>query len=162
MNKLSFEQLRQIDELQIEYMDALDRKDMKGWLGTFSVDGRYSCKTLESEQNKWTIALIADDCYARLEDRVKFVDQVWVGTFQDYQTRHVVQRLTSAIDTNSVVRMRSNFVVTFTRSDNGKTAVYAAGTYHDVIQLSGEGSRFIEKRAVIDAPVLSHYTVYPV
>ncbi|MDH2235039.1 hypothetical protein N5K27_01885 [Pigmentiphaga sp. GD03639] len=150
-----------IDRLQAEYIDALDRKRMGDWLNTFSSAGSYICQTLESVQAGWDIALILDDCRGRLEDRVKFVEKIWAGTFQDYQTRHFAQRITCGERESGIFDVRSNFSVAFTRCDTGQTGVLATGVYEDVVDLNGSTAQFISKRAVIDAPFLPHYIVYP-
>jgi anthranilate 1,2-dioxygenase small subunit len=153
--------LQRIDELQLRYIDALDSKQMGAWLETFAAEASYVCKTFESEAAGWDVALIMDDCRGRLEDRVKFVEKVWAGTFQDYQTRHFVQRVECTPGVAGAYQVRSNFTVVFTRSDTGHTDILAAGVYHDVIDVSGDQPAFRSKRVVMDAPKLPHYIVYP-
>lgn len=161
MSALSLEQLRGLDDLQSRYIDALDRKRMGDWLDTFGPDGSYVCKTLESEQAGWRVALILDDRRGRLEDRVKFVDKIWAGTFQDYQTRHFVHRCECRMDVGERYLIRSNFSVAFTRVDTGQTGILATGTYQDIVEMSEGRLLFSSKRAIIDAPILPHYIVYP-
>ena len=161
MSETTMNHLRQIDELQLRYIDALDAKNMPGWLAAFNAEGKYICTTAESEAAGWAIALIMDDCHGRLQDRVKFVDKVWAGTFQDYQTRHFVQRIECTPADKGLYRVRTNFSVMFTRSDTGRTDVLATGTYHDLVDLSGKQALFQAKKTVIDAPTLPHYIVYP-
>jgi 3-phenylpropionate/cinnamic acid dioxygenase small subunit len=161
MSRATPEDLRLIDELQARYVDALDRKDMPGWLAAFGAEGQYICTTAESEESKWSIALIMDDCRGRLEDRVKFVDKIWAGTYQDYQTRHLVTRIESTAVSDGVFGVRSNFVVAFTRSDTGRTEVFATGVYHDRVQVGDGQACFRAKKVVTDAPMLPHYMVYP-
>jgi anthranilate 1,2-dioxygenase small subunit len=157
----NMDHLRLIDELQLRYIDALDAKQMPGWLATFGPEGQYACTTAESGAAGWAMALIMDDCHGRLEDRVKFVDKVWAGTFQDYQTRHFVQRIECTTADNGLLQVRTNFSVAFTRSDTGRTDMLAAGVYHDLVDVSGQQALFRSKKAVIDAPLLPHYIVYP-
>lgn len=161
MSAPTLEQLQRIDALQRRYIDALDSKNMPGWLATFDAQGQYSCITAESESAGWTIALMLDDCHGRLQDRVKFVDKVWAGTFQDYQTRHFTQLIECTVQGDGLYRVRSNFSLLFTRSDTGSTGVLAAGVYQDLVDLSGAESLFRSKKVVIDAPLLPHYIVYP-
>jgi anthranilate 1,2-dioxygenase small subunit len=155
------EHLQLIDELQRQYIDALDGKKMPAWLATFGSEGQYICKSLESEEAGWPMALIMDDCHGRLEDRVKFVDKVWAGTFQDCQTRHFVQRMAVTRVEGGLYQVRSNFSIAFTRSDTGITSLLAAGVYHDVVEIQDGQALFRSKKAVIDAPLLPHYIVYP-
>lgn len=162
MNTCATEILAKIDELQARYIDALDSKDMASWLNTFSDgDASYICRTAEAEKDNFGIAFILDDCRARLEDRISFVERVWVGTFQDYQTRHFSQRLSCKANGDDTYIVRSNVAVAFTRSDTGVTDWLISGVYLDDIKITADGAEFISKKLVVDAPLLPHYIVYP-
>ena len=108
----------------------------------------------------WPIALMLDDCRARLKDRVTFVTQIWKGTFQDYRTRHFAQRLSCEKAADDTFRVRSNFSIEYTFDPNA-TAILAAGVYEDVVVIEGGEPRFLSKRAVYDTTVLPQYIVYP-
>lgn len=159
---LDFLTSQRIDNLQNQYVDALDRRDMEAWLATFGQEGSYTCRTAESVESDWSIAFILDDCRARLEDRVKFITRVWAGTFQDYRTRHIVQRLICEPKSADLYSVRSNFSVSFTRSDTNKTEVYATGVYLDEILLGSDTAAFVSKCVICDAPMLPHYMTYPI
>jgi 3-phenylpropionate/cinnamic acid dioxygenase small subunit len=161
MSNAALDDWRLIDELQVRYIDALDHKNMNAWLATFGAQGQYICTTAESEAAKLPVALIMDDCHGRLEDRVKFVDKVWAGTFQDYQTRHFVQRLECTSVDHGLYAVRTNFAVAFTRSDTGKTELFATGVYRDLVAVHEGKGCFRSKRTITDAPMLPHYMVYP-
>jgi anthranilate 1,2-dioxygenase small subunit len=161
MNAQSMEHMGLIDALQRRYIDALDSKNMPAWLATFSQQGQYRCVTAESEAAGWTIAFIMDDCHGRLEDRVKFVEKVWAGTFQDYQMRHFTQLIECTATGDGVYQVRSNVNILFTRSDTGTTDVLASGVYHDEVLISAGQALFLSRKVVIDAPMLPHYIVYP-
>jgi len=150
-----------IEELQMRYIDALGNKDMDAWLKTFSPSGSYFCRTAESEARNLQISYIHDDCYARLQDRVKFVTRVWEGTFQDYQTRHFIQRLNNKVIENGLYEVHFNVAVAFTRSDSGATEFLIAGKYKDTIEIKNQQALFKSKSVVIDSPLLPHYIVYP-
>jgi anthranilate 1,2-dioxygenase small subunit len=162
MSEITPEVMAQLDALQLEYMDALGRKDMDAWLATFDAEGAYVCKTLEAEERGLGIAFILDDCHDRLKDRVQFVTRVWAGTFQDYQPRHFAQRVSCQAVGEDLIEMRSNFSVMFTRSDTQKTEVFAAGQYVDLITLGKEKPLFRSKTAITDAPLMAHYMAYPI
>ncbi|WP_132978753.1 aromatic-ring-hydroxylating dioxygenase subunit beta [Pigmentiphaga sp. D-2] len=154
--------LSSIDELQLRYAAVLDDKDMAGWLATFSEApaASYICTSLEAETSGQLLAMMLDDCHARIEDRVTFVTRVWAGTFQDYQTRHMVQRVSAAAEGN-LVRVRSNFIVSYTPEETGQSGILASGYYDDLIEITGDTAKFLSKKAVMDASVLPHYLVYP-
>jgi anthranilate 1,2-dioxygenase small subunit len=150
----------QVDELQMNYISALDGKDMDAWIGCFTGSGSYICTTSENEAEGLPIALMMDDCHDRLKDRAKFITEVWAGTFEDYLTRHFVQRLL-CVEDESDYRVISNFLVTYTTAA-GRSEVLVSGQYLDRVQVNGKSALFCSKRAVLDTTITPRYLVYPV
>jgi 3-phenylpropionate/cinnamic acid dioxygenase small subunit len=153
--------LRKIDELQARYIDALDSKAMDLWLAAFDAQGSYVCRTAESEEANLPVSLILDDCRERLEDRVKFITQVWAGTYQDYRTRHIVQRIACRREGPDLYAVRSNFIVTYTSKDAGRSELFSSGVYLDQVVIEAGNALFRSKIAITDVPILPHYMVYP-
>ena len=154
--------LARVDELQCRYIEALDRRDLEAWLDCFSqdADASYFCIAAENVERGLEIALMYDDCRARLADRVTFITRVWTGTFQPYRTRHFVQRVgTPALD-GGKLRVVSNFSIA-TTPEGGASSLLAVGQYEDTIVLDRGEARFQRKRAVYDTTVLPRYIVYP-
>lgn len=154
--------LRRIDALQLAYIDALDSKDLAGWLGTFQENAaEYYVIPIEHVQENLPLSLLHDDCYARLLDRVTFIEKIWVGIYEDYQTRHFVQRVrvrvAEAPDTYDV---KSNLSVMYTDND-GHAHVLAVGTYEDRVCVSDADARFVRKRVILDNFTTPRYIVYP-
>lgn len=152
-----------IDALQAAYVQALDNRDMNAWLGTFDAgeDTSYICLSAESERHGLQLALIMDDCRARLEDRVTFVTKIWAGTYQNYQTRHLTQRLSWAAAGDGTYDVLSNFSIFYTPEDTGRSEVLATGLYRDRIKLDGTQARFQSKKVITDTGVMPQYIVYP-
>jgi anthranilate 1,2-dioxygenase small subunit len=154
--------LARIDALQIRYLRALDSADMDGWLACFGeAGGSYICTTRENEEQNLPLALMMDDSPERLRDRARFVTEVWSGTFEDYQTRHFVQRLECSDRGAGLYAVVSNFMVAYT-SARGQSEILAAGLYHDEVTLAGNEAKFITKKAVLDTVATPRYLVYPV
>ena len=155
--------LARIDRLQLRYVSALDGKDMTAWLATFAElpDTSYVCTTAESVAAGLPVALMLDDCRGRLEDRVTFVTKIWVGTYQEYQTRHIVQRVECKPAGPGRYDVQSNFVVAYTPSDTGRAEILTTGVYLDQVLVNGEGAQFAAKKAITDTPVLPRYIVFP-
>lgn len=154
--------LARIDALQIKYQRALDGADMTGWLDCFGEkDASYICTTRENEEQNLPLALMMDDSYDRLKDRVRFITEVWSGTYEDYQTRHFVQRLDCADKGAGLYAVASNFMVAYT-SARGRSEILAAGIYQDEISLAGNGAKFKSKKAILDTVATPRYLVYPV
>ncbi len=76
--------LAEIDALQNRAIRALDQRDWTAWLRSFAREASYVCLSRENEEQGLSMPLMMDDCRERLEDRVKFITEVWVGTFEDY------------------------------------------------------------------------------
>jgi anthranilate 1,2-dioxygenase small subunit len=156
-----YEALLQIDTLQMNYVAALDRRDMNGWINCFAGNGSYICTTRENDSEDLPVALMMDDCRERLQDRVKFIMEVWSGTFEDYLTRHFVQRLAYSEDREGSYAVTSNFMVTYTTAA-GRSEVLVSGHYLDCIERNGSGVLFRSKKAVLDTTITPRYLVYPV
>ncbi len=155
------EALQQIDALQMSYIAALDSKDMQGWLDSFTADGSYVCIANENEESGLPLALMMDDCHERLEDRVTYVTKVWAGTFEDYQTRHFVQRIACTPKGGDLYETVSNFTVFYTDSA-GNTGTLVCGRYVDEIVVNGSGAKLKSRRAIMDTNVAPRYIVYPI
>jgi 3-phenylpropionate/cinnamic acid dioxygenase small subunit len=155
--------LATIDELQARYISALDGKNMEEWLATFSTrpDASYVLTTAENSDAKRPLALVLDDCRARLEDRVTFVTKVWRGTYQDYHTRHFVQRTGCNAVSDGEFEVRSNFSVMFTPDDTGRTELFTAGVYVDRVALADNQAVFRSKKVITDSALMARYLVYP-
>jgi anthranilate 1,2-dioxygenase small subunit len=153
--------LGEVDALQIKYLAALDRHDLTGWLDCFADEASYTCITRENHEAGLPVALMLDDCRARLRDRVKFVTEVWSGTFEDYTTRHFVQRLDCSQADGGPLQVRSNFMVSYTNR-RGASDILVTGVYEDAIDLERTGARFRAKRAILDTVTTPRYLVYPV
>ncbi len=156
--------LARIDALQLRYADALDRKDMEAWLATFATvdEASYSCTTVENEGRGLPLGFMLDDSHARLRDRVTYVTKIWAGTFQDYRTRHFVQRVHAQAGAHDVVACRTNFSIFYTPEETGQSQLLVVGVYHDRIAVAGGRALFLDKRALLDTTVLPRYLVYPV
>lgn len=160
MSGLSAEVLSQLDQAQIGYIAALDNRNMQGWLDSFDNPGSYICIAAENVEHDLPLALMMDDCYERLQDRVTYVTQVWAGTFEDYQTRHFVQRISAEQTADDLCKVVSNFTVIYT-AGQGASDILVAGRYEDEIVLGAE-PKFRSKKAVMDTNVAPRYIVYPV
>ncbi len=159
---VSAEILAGIDALQLAYARALDRFDMPAWLGCFEDGaGSYICTTRENEEQGLALALMMDDSRQRLADRVRFIDEVWAGTFEEYTTRHFVQRLDCAATAPGRFTVESNFMVAYT-TDRRNSEILCAGIFLDEIVVEGVGARFASKKAILDTVTTPRYLVYPV
>ena len=151
-----------IDALQVAYARSLDRFDMAAWLRCFEDDaGSYVCTIRENEEQDLPLALMMDDSPARLADRARFIDEVWAGTFEEYATRHFIQRLDCIETAPDRYMVESNFMVAYTTARRN-SEILCAGLYLDDIAINAVGARFSSKKAVLDTITTPRYLVYPV
>ncbi len=154
--------LAALDELQSQYIVAMDAQDMQAWKACFSAapETSYICVSAENDKRGLGIALMYDDCRARIEDRVSIVTKVWAGTYQAYRTRHFVQRVRCRDAGTGRVEATSNFLITMT-PEGGVPTLLTSGVYRDVIELRGGQAVLRDRRAVYDADALPRYVVFP-
>lgn len=159
---LADEVLRRIDELQLAYIDALDSKDLAGWLAAFDdAAAEYYVIPREHVEENLPLSLLHDDCRERLLDRVNFIEKVWVGIYEDYQMRHFVQRVRAqAADAPGEYEVKSSLSVMYTDGD-GHAHILAVGTYEDRVRVGQHDARFLRKRVILDNFTTPRYIVYP-
>lgn len=152
----------QIDALQARYIHALDNRDFHAWVDTFdeAKDTSYFCISAENEEHGLPVALMYDDCRDRIEDRVVFIEKIWAGTFQDYRTRHFIERTQCEKIDDETYAVETNFSVLYT-PETGRTSVQVSGVYKDQIIVNGKDAKFKSKRAIYDTSILPRYIVYP-
>jgi 3-phenylpropionate/cinnamic acid dioxygenase small subunit len=153
--------LGQIEALQLDYIRALNGANMQGWADCFDDTASYSCFTRESEDQHLPIALMLDDTRDRIADRVTYVNRVWAGTVEEYNTRHFLQRLSCVVKTPSLYALETQFLVAYTTT-KGLSALLVVGVYFDEIVVGGERAKFRSRKAVLDTVVSPRYLVYPV
>lgn len=151
-----------VRRLEQRYVDAVDSRRMDAWLACFTEDGSYYVLGADNEADDLPLCLMMDDCRERLEDRATFVDEVWPGSYEDYQTRHFVQPLRLEADESGagMFRSLSNFTV-FATDARGRTSLFIAGQYRDRIRVNGEQCHYVERRAVMDTFTTPGVIVYP-
>jgi 3-phenylpropionate/cinnamic acid dioxygenase small subunit len=153
--------LNAVDELQQACMHALDRRDMNAWLGCYAEDGTYLCQSKENFDQDLPIGFMWDDRYGRLKDRVKAITEVWAGTAEEYQSRHLTQRLVCREAAGGLYEVISNFVVFYT-TNNGDSRVLATGEYLDQVRITDGRAQFVSRKAILDQVAVPRYLVYPI
>ena len=153
--------LARVDALQLRYIDALDRRDMNVWADCFATECSYICTSRENEDDNLKVAIMMDDSRARINDRILYITKIWAGTFEDYLTRHFVQRVKCTQSQSGVLTVQSNFMVAYT-SARGRSEILVAGAYLDEVVIEGGDVRFRSKKAVLDTVTTPRYLVYPI
>lgn len=161
MSTLDVEVILKVEQLNRDYVRALDGKNMQAWLDTFDSSGSYICISEENERRGFPIAYMLDDCYERLQDRKLQVEEIQDDSIEHYQPRHFTQLIDVEEIGEGRYRAETNFSVNYTPADTGRTAILATGRYIDEVLINGE-ARYIQRKAVVDTNVLPRYIAYPI
>lgn len=153
--------LARLDVLQQNYVYSLDRRDMRGWLACFAADGRYTLTSAENRQMELPVGMMLDDCYERLRDRVKFVEEVWNHAVEHYQSRHVISRDRCTREAGQDLEVSTSFSVFFTNAQ-GHSSLLAVGRYEDVVTEQDGALLFRSRLAIMDTAVPPRYIIYPI
>ena len=162
MSKIEADVIFSIENLNRDYICALDKLDMNKWLACFNKQGTYTLISNENERNELPIAFMLDDCYERLQDRVTQVVDIQEDSTEHYQTRHMTQ-LTNITDLgDNRYKVDFNFTTFYTQDLIEKTDLLGAGRYEDIILVENGKASFIQRKAVLDTNVLPRYVAYPI
>lgn len=154
--------LLQVDALLARYCRALDARDMRTWLDCFlPQDSSYELTTLENVRMELPVGLMLDDCYERLQDRVKYVEEVWNHAVEHYQTRHLWTRAQSLGNSDGSLSVNTHFAVFYTNVE-GRSGLLGNGEYQDTMTQHGGALRLRSRRAILDTAVPPRYLIYPV
>jgi len=162
MSEIEADVIFSIENLNRDYICALDKLDMNKWLACFNKQGTYTLISNENERNGLPIAFMLDDCYERLQDRVTQVVDIQEDSTEHYQTRHMTQ-LTNITDLgDNQYKVDFNFTTFYTQDLIEKTNLLGAGRYEDIILVENGKASFIQRKAVLDTNVLPRYVAYPI
>jgi len=162
MSEIEADVIFSIENLNRDYICALDKLDMNKWLACFNKQGTYTLISNEDERNGLPIAFMLDDCYERLQDRVTQVVDIQEDSTEHYQTRHMTQ-LTNITDLgDNQYKVDFNFTTFYTQDLIEKTNLLGAGRYEDIILVENGKASFIQRKAVLDTNVLPRYVAYPI
>ncbi len=162
MSEIEADVIFSIENLNRDYICALDKLDMNKWLACFNKQGTYTLISNENERNGLPIAFMLDDCYERLQDRVTQVVDIQEDSTEHYQTRHMTQ-LTNITDLgDNQYKVDFNFTTFYTQDLIEQTSILGAGRYEDIILVENGKASFIQRKAVLDTNVLPRYVAYPI
>lgn len=148
-----------INDLIAHYGDVLDAGQYEAWPALFAETCFYAVYDAADSERGLSIGYMLDDCRARVNDRVKFVKEVWADTVEPYRTRHIAQVTRIMHEGDRRYAARSNFMVSYTQPD-GTCGLLVAGRTQDLIQINGDEARFVERKLYLDG-MPARYLVYP-
>ncbi len=162
MKKVSLANKELIEDLNSDYISALNDFNMDNWLRCFSEQGQYILNSEENVRRGLPVAFMLDDCHARLKDRVKQVMEIQYDSSEHYQMRHFTQLISVSEQADGSFQASHNLSVYYTPKDTHQTATLCVGSYKDTIVIENEEAKYLKKLAVVDTNVLPRYVIYPV
>lgn len=149
---------RQIDDLNIRYIRAIDDDKLEAWPELFTEQCLYKIVTRENFDRGFLLPLMECASRGMLIDRVTGYRRVNVYEPQRYT--HMLSGLVlEFIDTTHVV-CRQNYAVIRTMV-TGEMSIFSAGIYHDRIVLSDDGAKFEERIVVQESRRVDTLLVIP-
>lgn len=157
----------EVADLMARYAAALDRRDLAAWAGLFADEASYTVASAENEAANLPLLHINDDSRSKIDDRIRFIEGIWEGSFNDYIQRHILSLpvVSRRPDGRSAVELSFSVYATetdFGSARAGRSALLCVGNYH--IETVGQKSarRLSALKVVLDTSALAQSLVYPV
>jgi 3-phenylpropionate/cinnamic acid dioxygenase small subunit len=147
-----------VRSLYDDYAAFLDAADYAAWLDLFDDSASYTVTARENVERGLPLATIRCDSRGMLADRVDAL--ITTQFYARRITRHVITAVRPVGVEGDRLHTSANFVLVET-IEGGPTHVQSAGTYDDVIASVGGELRFVEKRAIYDAALVSISLIVP-
>jgi len=161
MSEIEANVIFSIENLNRDYICALDKLDMNGWLACFNKQGTYTLISNENESRGYPIAFMLDDKYERLQDRVKQVTEIQEDSTEHYQARHMTQLTSVTALGDNRYKAAYNFTVFYTQDLIEQSEILCVGRYEDIVLIEN-GASYLQRKAVMDTNVIPRYIPYPV
>ena len=137
-----------VTDLLAHYADVIDTGRLEAWPELFTEKCRYLITSAESFEEGLPHGVIYADSRSMLRDRVSALREANIYEPQRY--RHLVGPIWVEGESETVVRVRSNFLV-IRIMHTGDTMLFASGVYRDRVDISRAPYRFIERIVVTDS-----------
>ena len=146
-----------IEELLVDYAEAIDDGLLESWPGFFTEDGEYQIITRASHDAGLPIGLLYCDSRGMMEDRINALRTA--NIYEPHAYRHLLGRPRIEAQGDGF-QVRSNFCV-FRIAQDGDTITFATGRYLDRIVRDGDRLRFRSRRVVLDSRRVDILLVLP-
>ena len=147
-----------VRDLYDDYAAFLDTGDYASWLELFDESATYIVTARENVERGLPLATIRCDSRDMLADRIDAL--VTTQFYARRITRHVITAIRPIGVDGHRLHASANFVLVET-IEGEPIHVQSAGTYDDVIASAGGELRFVEKRAIYDAALVSTSLIVP-
>jgi len=149
------------------YAAALDRRDLNAWVDFFAEEASYAVVSSENETAGWPVSLIDDGSRSKIEDRVRFIRDVWDGSYNDYLQRHILSTPLLTKAQSGSMDIEQSFAVYATDLDlsgesGGRSTLLCVGRYQAGITGSPNEPKLSKLKAILDTCTLTQSLVYPI
>lgn len=138
-----------VEQLNTAYVRSIDADALEEWPEFFCEQCFYQIIAASNVERGLPMGLVYADSRDMLRDRVTALRQANIYEPQRY--RHLVSS-TLVLDSSDLaaVRAESHYMVVRTMQ-TGEAAIFSAGRYQDVVDLTGAAPMFREKRVILDS-----------
>jgi len=149
---------RQVEDLLIDYVHAIDDFDLKRWPDFFTEDAVYQIIPRESYDANLPLGILYCEGRGMMSDRILALETA--NIFEPHTYSHITGRPQLTVTDDGTINARSNFNVTRTMQD-GRMEIYAVGKYVDVIAMTDDGPLIQDRRVVLESRRVDILLVYP-
>lgn len=146
-----------IEELYLDYVDALDEDHLESWPQLFTEVSSYRVVSRENVERGWPLATMSCDSRASMCDRVYAIRNT--AMYVPRRLRHIVSALRIR-SSGEVFAITANFAV-FETLPNHEPRVFSVGRYQDTVVDTSEGPRFREKLCIYDSDLIPNSLLLP-
>lgn len=157
-NKISAELRQKLDDLQADYVHAVDDDDLEAWPEFFLADSAYKIVTRENHAAGLPMGILYCDSQGMMRDRVLALRTA--NIFEPHTHCHILSRSRYMPGENGEVTGRTNFQVIRTM-EHGQMDLFVVGKYLDRFDVSGAAPRFKERLVVLESRQIDVLLCYP-
>jgi anthranilate 1,2-dioxygenase small subunit len=149
----------QVEELNYEYSDTLDKLEIERWPDYFTEDALYHVTSKENADAGLPAGLIYCEGKAMLKDRAFALAHT--EYFMPRYTQHLVSGIRVRARDQGTVTAEASYLVLETLTDE-PTRILQAGKYFDVLRQVDDRLLFKERRCIYHSLLVPNALVFPV
>jgi len=164
---------QEINDINAQYAQALDQKELDAWPNFFIEQGRYQIQARENFERSLPLSLMDLESQGMMKDRIYGVSQTIFHA--PYYTRHIIgQALVLGSTTAQSLQQshtlpseqllwvsHSNYAV-FRTKPGSVSEVFNVGQYNDLWLPTPGGLKLAWRRCVYDSELILNSLIYPI
>lgn len=150
---------RRVEQLVFEWARAIDEDRVEAICELLLPDARYTVQSRFNADRGLPLALIDAHSAAQLRDRIRAMRVA--NIYEPHHYRHLVSGVQIVGGETGALDLRSNFMVVRTMDRDGDSLIFATGQARDVVDASGDCTRFRSRVLVLDSRVIETLLVIP-